>query len=111
MREGRQGQLGIKATLVIVAWAVLAAGLGPLLVTYALGGRPTQPVAVLMVVTGLATIYAWRGAGLSASVYEVMPAMLASGLVFIAANLLRRGREPDHEITAHSAGADADRHG
>jgi len=97
--------------LVIVAWAVLAAGLGPLLVTYALGGRPTQPVAVLMVVTGLVTIYVWRGAGLSASVYEVMPAMLASGLVFIAAILLRRGREPDHEITAHSAGTDADRHG
>lgn len=69
--------------LVIVAWAVLASALGPLLVVYALGGRPVQWVAVLMVCVGLATVYGWRAAGLSASVYEVMPAMLASWLVYI----------------------------
>ncbi|MBQ0754605.1 MAG: sodium/proline symporter [Gammaproteobacteria bacterium] len=71
--------------LVIVAWAVLASALGPLLVVYALGGRPVQWVAVLMVCVGLATVYGWRAAGLSESVYEVMPAMLASWLVYIMA--------------------------
>ena len=93
--------------LVIVAWAVLAAAFGPLLVVYALGGRPAQWLAVLMVVTGLLTVYVWRGAGLSASVYEVMPAMLASGLVFIAASIfeqrvLQKGRETRNEDLKHS---------
>jgi sodium/proline symporter len=71
--------------LVIVAWAVLASALGPLLVVYALGGRPAQWVAILMVSVGLATVYGWRAAGLSESVYEVMPAMLASWFVYLAA--------------------------
>lgn len=70
--------------LVIAAWAVLASALGPLLVVYALGGRPSERVAVSMVVIGLCTVYGWRAAGLSDSVYEVMPAMLLSWLVYAA---------------------------
>jgi sodium/proline symporter len=94
--------------LVIVAWAVLAAALGPLLVVYALGGRPSQPVAIAMVLIGLATIYVWRGVGLSASVYEVMPAMLAGGLIYGVATLLRKGREKRDEINSGSVASDSD---
>ena len=83
--------------LVIVSWAVLAAALGPLLVVYSLGGRPSQLTAVLMVVAGLAAVYLWRGYGLSSSVYEVMPAMIAGWLIFLAAWLLRRVRGPFDE--------------
>ncbi|MDF1782385.1 MAG: sodium/proline symporter [Alcanivoracaceae bacterium] len=76
--------------LVIVAWALMASSFGPLLLVYSLGGRPSQRVAVLMVIVGVATVYLWRGLGLSASVYEVMPAMLAGWLVFVVAWLFQR---------------------
>ncbi|MDF1821931.1 MAG: sodium/proline symporter [Alcanivoracaceae bacterium] len=70
--------------LVIVAWAVLAAAFGPLLVVYVFGARPSQPTAILMVLTGIATVYLWRDQGLSGSIYEIMPAMIAAWLVFAA---------------------------
>lgn len=69
--------------LVIAAWAVMASAFGPLLLVYALGGRPSQWVAVWMVITGVITVFVWRHLGLSASVYEILPAMLASWLVWL----------------------------
>lgn len=74
--------------LVIAAWAVMASAFGPLLLVYALGGRPAQGTAILMVLSGLATVFIWRELGLSSSVYEILPAMLISWLVWLASLVL-----------------------
>lgn len=74
--------------LVIVAWAVLAAAFGPLLVVYAFGARPSQATAVLMVLSGIGTVFLWRQLGLSGSIYEIMPAMIVAWLVFAFSKVL-----------------------
>ena len=85
-------------SLVIAAWAVMASALGPLLLIYALGQRPGQTTAILMVLAGLGTVFVWREAGLSSSVYEIMPAMLASWSVWLLSRgldwLVGRGVRP-----------------
>ncbi len=45
--------------LVLDAWGVLGAAFAPLLTVYALGKRPTQGLAIAMVLSGIATVYVW----------------------------------------------------
>ena len=68
--------------LVLIAWGLLASAFAPLLLVYARGGRPSEPLALTMMLAGIATFLAWRWAGMSAEVYEIMPGMLAGLLVF-----------------------------
>lgn len=60
----------------------LASSFGPLLVVYALGQKPNEKLTVLMLIAGCAVALTWRFAGLSDTAYEVMPGMLAGGVVF-----------------------------
>lgn len=84
--------------LVIVAWAVLASAFAPLLLVYALGGRPPQWLAVAMVVLAIAVVFVWRYLGLSASVYEILPAMLSAWLLYGAGVCVSRAKtEGDFE--------------
>ncbi len=57
-------------SLVIVSWAVLAAAFAPLMTVYALGGRPSQSLAIAMSVVGVAAVYAWRSVDLLSDYYE-----------------------------------------
>ncbi len=72
--------------LVVLAWAALAAGLGPLLVVRALG-RPIRPRAAIgMMLAGIATVLVWRyGLKLSSGIYDVLPGMAAGFAVYLAA--------------------------
>lgn len=45
--------------LVLDAWGVLGAGFAPLLTVYSLGRRPSEALAITMVLGGIATVYAW----------------------------------------------------
>lgn len=67
-------------SLVILAWSVLASAFGPLLLVYALGGRPGEGLAVTMMVLGVAAALLWRNLGLHETLYEGMPGIL-TGLV------------------------------
>lgn len=69
--------------LVLIAWGLLAVAFAPLLSIYALGYRPSEMVALAMMGAGVVTFLAWRWAGLSAVVYEILPGMLAGVLVFV----------------------------
>lgn len=74
--------------LVLIAWSTLASAFGPLLIVYALNEHPSELLAIAMTVAGVATVIAWRGAGLDVSVvYEVMPGMLAGLLTFAVGKL------------------------
>lgn len=68
--------------LVLIAWGLLASAFAPLLLVYALGGRPDERLAVLMMVTGVGVFLIWRYYSLSALAYEAMPAMMAAVLMF-----------------------------
>ncbi|MEX1147747.1 MAG: sodium/proline symporter [Sphingomonadales bacterium] len=76
--------------LVIMAWSVLASAFGPLMLVYALGGRPGETVALVMMVTGVATALIWRELGLHNAVYEGMPGILAGLAVYALARVLWR---------------------
>jgi sodium/proline symporter len=70
-------------TLVLVAWSALAAAFGPLLVVYALGGRPSQPAALSMMVLGVLVTLWWRNAGYGDLIFEAAPGMLAGFVPYL----------------------------
>lgn len=74
--------------LVISSWAVLAACFGPLLTVLALGQRPTQALAVAMMVTGVAGVYAWTQFDYLSAYYEGTLAICAGFVVFGIGRLL-----------------------
>ncbi len=69
-------------TLVIVAWSALACSIGPLVIVLALGGKPSQPIALLMMACGLTVALLWRYYGLSQQLYEGAPGMLSGFLIY-----------------------------
>ena len=78
--------------LVTMSWSALGAGLGPLMMIRVLE-RPVAPrLAVLMMLSGLATVFAWRYVlGFSDDVYEVLPGMLVGLLMYLVFRRKRAG--------------------
>jgi len=68
--------------LVLFAWGVLGAAFGGLLVVYALGGRPREPLAIAMIVVASSVAIGWRLSGLNATIFEVLPALVSAWLVY-----------------------------
>ena len=68
--------------LVLFAWGVLGAAFGGLLVVYALGGRPREPLAIVMIVVASSVAIGWRLSGLNATIFEVLPALVSAWLVY-----------------------------
>lgn len=91
-------------SLVLIAWSALASAFGPLLVVYALGQRPGEPLAIAMVVTGVVIAAGWRYLGLDQTViYEAVPGMLGGIAVFAGGRAL--GFMHDGAPRPHRAGA------
>lgn len=68
--------------LVILAWSALACTMGPLVIVHALGKRPSERLAFIMMFTGFITAFTWRQIGLSGQVYEGLPGIIAPLIVF-----------------------------
>ena len=79
--------------LVTVAWGVLAASLGPLLILRVLGRNPGELTALIMMFAGLGTVLAWISLGWSGALYEVAPGMLAGLIVYLISVVIPRGAE------------------
>ncbi|WP_413160711.1 sodium/proline symporter [Capilliphycus salinus ALCB114379] len=75
----------------VFAWSALASGLGPLLVLR-VWKRPVTPiVGVAMMIGGITVAALWNGVlGLSNSIYEVLPGMMAGFLIYGCSLLLMR---------------------
>ena len=87
--------------LVTFSWAALAASLGPVMVVRVLKLPLTAPVAVLMMAVGIATALVWRvGLNLSNDIYEVLPGMLASSLIYVMSIPFRPSQETEPAIQA-----------
>jgi sodium/proline symporter len=76
--------------LVIFAWSGLGASFAPLLIIYALGKRPSQTTALVMMLTGLLIVIIWRQLGWHIHIYEGMPGILGGILVFVMSMVLNR---------------------
>lgn len=81
-------------TLVILAWSSLGSAFGPLMIIYALNGRPSERLALLMVVIGPLVALAWRGMGWHTQYYEGMPGMLAGLCVYAVGCFVASLRKP-----------------
>ena len=70
-------------SLVVLAWSALAAALGPLMVVRAFRWPVDTRTGLSMILAGLASMLFWRyGLGLSASIFEGLPGMLAGFLIY-----------------------------
>lgn len=74
-------------TLVVFAWSALASSLGPQVIVHAMGKRPPEWLVLTMMLTGLLTAILWRSLGWNGIVYEALPGILASLLVFVVGSL------------------------
>ncbi len=75
--------------LVLMAWSALGASFAPLLAVYAFGGKPSERVAITMVLSGFFTAVLWKQyLGLSDVIYEIAPGVAAGFLVYMIAQLM-----------------------
>ena len=79
----RAGEKSGVFQLVVLAWAALAAGLGPALILRCFGARLPDLVAVGTMLGGIAGVLVWRyGLGFNGAIYDVLPGMLCGALVY-----------------------------
>lgn len=70
-------------SLVVLAWGGMASAVTPLVVVMLFGARPTQRLAVMMMVAGFGVAIAWRhGLGLHAQLMDLVPGMLTGFALF-----------------------------
>ena len=73
-------------SLVTFSWSALASGLGPLLMLRVWQKPVSVPVAIAMMISGIATALIWNlGLNFSSALYEVLPGMMASIMVYLIA--------------------------
>jgi hypothetical protein len=70
--------------MVLIAWSILGAALGPLVLLRMHDLVPKPPVAISMMLVGTAVAFFWKARGWSASLYEIVPGMCAALLVLVA---------------------------
>lgn len=75
-------------TLVIISWSALASGLGPLVLLRSLGAQIQPARGITMMLAGISTVLVWHFIfQWSGSVYEVLPGMTVSFLVYFISSL------------------------
>lgn len=74
--------------LVLLSWSVLSVAFGPLLIIYSFGKKVSEKTAITMIGVGLGVALTWRSLGLSGSVYEVGPGIIAGLLVYYVSTKL-----------------------
>ncbi len=76
--------------LTTFGWSIMAAGFAPLIFLYSFGFKTTQIQAVSMMIVGASASVAWEIAGLSGDLYNVLPGMVASCLVYLSFVFLKK---------------------
>ncbi len=70
--------------MVVLAWSALASGLGPLMVARALRWPISTPIALAMMIIGVAGALFWKYVlEYSGDMYEVLPGMVAGFLTYV----------------------------
>lgn len=74
--------------LVVVSWGVLGASFAPLLLVYVAGYRPSERLAIAMVIAALVAVYGWTRVPLLAEYYEGMFGIIVALAVFALGRML-----------------------
>lgn len=82
-------------SLVLIAWSALASVFAPLLAVYTLGGKPSERVAISMMLAGFGSMMLWRFAGLGGVMYEVAPGILGGFIPYLIACMKAGSSRPD----------------
>ena len=77
-------------TVVMFAWSGLGSSFAPLLIVYAMGGRPTQGIAISMMCGGLSVAILWRLLEWQNHIYEGMPGILTGLSIYFIWKYIRR---------------------
>jgi sodium/proline symporter len=75
--------------MVLMAWSILGAALGLLVLLRMHGRVPRTRVSVTMMITAALVTFLWKASGRSAMLYEIVPGILAAFSVLSVALLLR----------------------
>lgn len=76
-------------SLVLVAWSVLGASLGPILLVR-LANRPLPAgLATVMMASGIATVLAWEASPWSSAVFKALPGLVVPLLIYAGWSTLR----------------------
>lgn len=84
-------------SLVILAWSALACTLGPLVIIHALGKRPSENLALLMMLVGFVVAIGWRQLGWNKQLYEGAPGILSALLIYFIATRLTGSKDVANE--------------
>ena len=68
--------------LVLIAWSGLGSAFTPLITLLSFKKRVSDKTAIVMMLTGLATVVLWRHFGLNSFIYEVFPGILSGFIVY-----------------------------
>ena len=68
--------------LVLIAWSILSAAFGPLLLIYALGKKVSEMTAILMILAAIAATLLWRALGWGGIIYEIAPGMITGFVTY-----------------------------
>lgn len=82
-------------SLVLVAWAALAATIGPILIIRLARLPLPDWLAILMMLVGLGTVFAWGESDFADSIYKAMPGMFFPLLIY--AVVFKTLKRPDTE--------------
>ncbi|MCB1580036.1 MAG: hypothetical protein KDJ32_04030, partial [Alphaproteobacteria bacterium] len=78
-------------SLVVLAWGGMASAVAPLVVLILFGEKPTQRLAVTMMVAGFGVAVYWRhGLGLQAQLMDLVPGMMTGFAIFALSYLLEK---------------------
>jgi len=71
--------------LVLSAWSALGASLGPLVLLRVFKRRVEPALALIMMASGLATVWWWQSSSYSADVFKLLPGMLVPLFIYAVA--------------------------
>lgn len=88
--------------LVIMSWSGLGSAFGGLLLVLVFGGRPSQPMMIAMSLVGFGVSLLWRLLDWHGAVYEGLPGISASILLFLLFGLFNRNQAENRGSLAKS---------
>lgn len=77
-------------SLVMIAWLALACSFSPLIIVYAMGGKISQNMALIMAFCGFSSMMIWRHFNLGDAIYEAAPGIICGLLPYLIMKLLRK---------------------
>lgn len=69
--------------LVTFAWSVMASGFAPLMFLLVIGKKPTELLALITMIVGIAASVAWKYSGYADQIYNVLPGIVAGLIAYV----------------------------